>query len=245
MTIEKFNKILDRVYFSYADTVKEQGKTLVFKRLWSSNEYNAKATREADKYIVEVHGGLARSTRVTEDSLMLIVCHELGHHLGGAPTKVAPFSHPWSSAEGQADYFATMKCMRKVIENDDNEKIISKIKVDPDVIKKCSIVYNSAKDIALCKRIAVASLTYAYSTTDLGETLYFNKPATYKAAVTNEMHPTAQCRLDTLYSGILCNKSYDQEFDPSNASIGACTAHDGFKLGVRPRCWYKPDFSEL
>jgi hypothetical protein len=30
-------------------------------------------------------GGLARHELVTDDGFMMVVCHETGHHLGGAP----------------------------------------------------------------------------------------------------------------------------------------------------------------
>lgn len=48
---------------------------------------------------------------MSKEILSLILCHELGHFLGGPP--FALNSH-WSSAEGQADDFAARICMKRL-----------------------------------------------------------------------------------------------------------------------------------
>jgi Zn-dependent protease with chaperone function len=52
-------------------------------------------------------GGLARDPLVTKDGFSAVICHEIGHHIAGAPRK----GFSWASNEGQADYFATTKCL--------------------------------------------------------------------------------------------------------------------------------------
>ena len=78
---------------------------------------NAFAKQGASTWEVHMYGGLARHQAVTADGFALVVCHELGHHLGGAPQKVDWFGRlRWASNEGQADYWGTAKCFRKLLE---------------------------------------------------------------------------------------------------------------------------------
>jgi len=72
-------------------------------------------------------GGLARHETMTPDGFATVVCHELGHHLGGVPKKFSWFGNSWASNEGQADYFGIMKCLRKMFEHEDNVKIVKEI----------------------------------------------------------------------------------------------------------------------
>lgn len=238
MTHEKFDALIERVSKIYSPVISTKGGRFHFESLWENDEQIARASRVKDQWIITLSGGMARRESLSDDALLLIVCHELGHHLGGAPTITR--GSLWASVEGQADYFATMKCMRRMLEDEDNQKIVSALEIDPDVSEKCQLVYKSADDIALCSRIAIAALVTA-NAISLGEPLAFSRPAQYKAGVTfNEHSPSAQCRLDTFYSGILCDKSYDQETDMINPLSGVCTSNEGQKLGARPLCWYFP-----
>jgi hypothetical protein len=173
---------------------------------------------------------------------MLVVCHELGHHIGGAPK-----SSEWAANEGQADYFGSMKCMRRILESDNNRSIISSIKVDEEAQTKCQNIYHNDNEIALCERIAMAGKSLALVLADLGGSskVEFNTPDKSIVTRTDNNHPAAQCRLDTYFNGILCDKSWDQDVDNSNASTGVCTKRDGYSNGVRPLCWYKPSAEEI
>lgn len=53
---------------------------------------------------------------MTEDGYVLVACHELGHHLGGAP-RFSDEDSKWASVEGEADYFATLQCAKKTIKD--------------------------------------------------------------------------------------------------------------------------------
>ena len=75
--------------------------------------------------------------------------------------------------------------------------------------------------------------------------MQFTTPDTSVVTRTDDNHPAAQCRLDTYFNGILCDKSYDQENDKNDPKIGTCIARDGYKVGPRPLCWYKPKSDEI
>ncbi len=245
MTEARFNDIIAKVEKVYAPIVKSKGGTLKVERKWTDETVNAYAQRSGSTWMVSMFGGLARHQLVTDDGFMLVVCHELGHHIGGAPKK-GSWSSVWASNEGQADYFGTMKCGRRVLESEDNIAIVAKMKIDQDVTDKCSLIYKSESELALCQRIAMGGKSLAMLLGDLGgsSNVSFTTPDKSVVSKTNDNHPAAQCRLDTYYQGILCDKSYDQDVDDKNPVTGVCIKKDGYAFGPRPLCWYKPGANE-
>ena len=111
VTEEDFNIITKKIHKLYAPMIKEKYNVeLIIETDWLSPVVNANASREENVWKVHVAGGMARAKGMSKEALTLVVCHELGHHLGGAPR-----SHlygGWPSAEGQADYWATSKCLK-------------------------------------------------------------------------------------------------------------------------------------
>src|SRR6478609_9034269 len=65
-------------------------------------------------YRVHMYGGLARRPEVTPDGFTLVVCHEVGHHFGGYPFVRDAY---WAANDGQADYFSTLACARRLWQN--------------------------------------------------------------------------------------------------------------------------------
>ena len=112
VTEHQFNTVIKLLYNIYAPVIEDlHGVRLVMNADWRDATVNAYATREIETWTVHVAGGIARAQGMTQDSLALIVCHEIGHHLGGAPRTF--LYEGWPSAEGQADYWASSKCMKK------------------------------------------------------------------------------------------------------------------------------------
>lgn len=246
MTEERFISIITRVSDLYAPIVKSKGGKLQMNNNWSDDTVNAYAQRTGATWQVSMFGGLARHQLVTDDGFMGVVCHELGHHLGGAPKK-GGWVGAWASNEGQADYFATLKCLRRVLQNDDNVSITSKMKVDSEVVTKCEMIYKSASEIALCQRVSMAGKSLASLLGSLGGTpsVAFNTPDKSIVKKTDDNHPAAQCRLDTYFSGMLCDKDILDEVDNKDPIKGTCVKSDGHVEGVRPLCWYKPSSKEI
>ncbi|MBP9680879.1 MAG: hypothetical protein KBD76_05705 [Bacteriovorax sp.] len=244
MTEEKFLSIVKRVSDVYAPIVKSKGATLSMINDWDDETVNAYANRVGKVWEVHMFGGLARHTLTTDDGFMLVVCHETGHHLGGAPRYGG--GSDWATNEGQADYFGTLKCMRRVIENDDNVAIVSKMKIDAEATKQCEAVYKTESEVALCQRIAMAGKSLGMLLGSLGGSSKVNFDTPDKKVVrrTNDNHPAAQCRLDTYFSGSLCDKSYTEDVSDTSPIPGTCIKRDGYTAGVRPLCWYKPGSGE-
>lgn len=246
MTKEMFLDAVSRVSTVYEPIVAEKGGKLIMNNRWDDATVNASAQQSGKNWQVNMYGGLARHPLVTVDGFMMVVCHELGHHIGGAPRK-GGFGSAWASNEGQSDYFAGLKCMRRVLEKEDNIAIVSRMTIDAEVVSKCESIYKSESEIALCQRISMAGKSLAMLLGDLGgnSNVKFTTPDTSKVARTNDNHPQAQCRLDTYFQGTLCDKAISDDVDGKDALKGVCLKRDGYELGMRPLCWYKPTAAEL
>jgi hypothetical protein len=247
MTEEEFNQILERVITVYSPIIKLKKSVLILNKLWKSDAVNANASRfGGTTWTINIYGGIARHPLVTSDGLLFITCHELGHHLGGAP-KIGGLRGYWSSTEGEADYFGGMKCMRKILFNDDNISIVKDMNVDSLLRDKCSSTYQNENEVALCERIGMAGKSLGDMLASLkgdNSVVYFNRPDKTIVTKTIKEHPNAQCRLDTYLSSVLCTKNFDEEIGQKDPSIGVCTKNEGYDLGLRPLCWYKPSRKE-
>jgi hypothetical protein len=246
ITQETFSQSMDRVSEFYAPIVKSKGGQLEMLKNWTSGEVNASASRSPENpkiWTVEMFGGLARHPLMTNDGFMMVICHELGHHIGGAPV----IARDWATNEGQADYFASLKCLRRVLEKDDNIGIVSEMTIEPVVTKKCEAIYKSANEVAICQRIGTAAKVLAKILSGLDDrsTVHHSTPDLKVVTRTNDNHPGAQCRLDTYFQGALCDKSFSIDVDNKDPIIGTCVKRDGHIDGVRPLCWYKPGSNEI
>jgi len=105
-----FDRVMDRIESAYAPIFAAQGCPLILHRSWSDGTVNAQAWKSGGACHVEMFGGFARYPGMTEGALTEIACHEVGHHLGGFPY----YAGSSMSVEGQADYFATGSCMKKL-----------------------------------------------------------------------------------------------------------------------------------
>lgn len=239
ITRDQFDEILDKASKVYSPLFEDIGRKLVVRRYWADGTVNAFASQTGKFSYIHMYGGFARHKDTTLDGFLLVTCHEFGHHLGGAPKSG---EGNWVTNEGQSDYFAAAKCFKLLVENDDNEKIVSNMKIPKIVKDKCSSVYSSVNDIAICERSSMAGLSLArvFSSLNFGRNVRFERPSRRKVWWTSHAHPAAQCRLDTYFQASLCNKDYKSNFDDQDANINACTRSEGYHIGMRPRCWYKP-----
>ncbi|MFG1493078.1 hypothetical protein [Halobacteriovorax sp. ZH4_bin.1] len=239
MTEELFNIIIDRANEVYAPVVETEGATLKFHRKWEDGTVNAYANQGGGVWNVHMFGGLARHELVTPDGFALVVCHELGHHLAGAP-KIKRFWIPsWASNEGQSDYWASLKCFRRIFQDDDNARIVSKMDIDPEVESKCNAVWSDSNENALCKRMAQAAKGLA-TLLNSGRSVSFTTPDMSVVRKTDDKHPAGQCRLDTYFQGALCDKDLNDDVSKTDALAGTCNRIDDYETGIRPLCWYKP-----
>jgi hypothetical protein len=70
---------------------------------------NAEVTMEDGFVAISVWGGMLSHPKMKPNTLLILLCHELGHFLGGPPLKSRT---GWSSTEGQADYYSSLGCVK-------------------------------------------------------------------------------------------------------------------------------------
>jgi hypothetical protein len=253
ITEAQFNEAIDEVEAIYAPIIAGMGAKLNIERKWDDGTVNAYASQSGKTWKVAMFGGLARHATITKDAMALVVCHEIGHHIGGAPKKGGSGGgwwggngggiSSWASNEGQADYFATLKCLRKAWLNDDNSEVVKSLSVPKVVVELCKKTYGKNKaDTALCIRASMAGKSVSDLFSALGKLpeTKFETPDANVVSKTNDNHPKSQCRLDTYYQGSLCDVNMNEDVSQSEEVQGTCHGSLGHKLGTRPLCWFKP-----
>lgn len=238
ITKEEFNSIIAETEAIYAPIIARKGAQLSIQKSWTDGTVNARAIPEGNKWILKLYGGMARHPEMTADGYALVVCHELGHHLGGAPKK----TFRWATSEGQADYFATLKCLRKMFLNDDNRAALKGKKYSLKLINSCKEAWPNKEDYYICVRSGAAGLSLANvfkAMRGASTPPNFTTPANNTVSTTNLEHPHYQCRLDTYFQGSLCTVDETVELSNSNERLGVCHPRNGHTTGNRPACWYK------
>ncbi len=234
----QFHAVLNTVEKLYKPVVAAQGKVLQINRLWTDETVNASASQSGNKYILNMYGGLARHETITMDGFALVVCHELGHHLGGVP-KVSS----WASNEGQSDYYANLKCLRQVFAKESSREFTRMSASDEAAEMGCATSFSDPQERAICVRGAMAGKSVAYLFKILREETVeprFDTPDTNVVTTMLGKHPATQCRMDTYLQGSVCAQPVSVPVSYTNPAAGTCTRSAGFNSGFRPLCWYKP-----
>lgn len=238
----QFHNVIDRVEAVYSSIVSSQGGRLRVNRRWTDGTVNASAQRQGSTYIVNMYGGLARHPAITQEGFAIVMCHELGHHLGGAP-KIEFFFNDWASNEGQSDYFATLKCMRLIYSDQEHIEYAQTANVDPIARQKCTEVYSNLVEQGACMRSAMGGLSTALLFKELKKQTVdprFDTPDPKRVRSTDDNHPDTQCRLDTYFSAALCDIDVSAPLSDSDPIVGTCSRQSGHAIGVRPTCWFRP-----
>ncbi len=241
LTQDQWTALFDKYEKIYTPIVTARGGKLQLNRLWDDGTVNANADEADGVWTVNMYGGLARYPGMTSDGMALVVCHETGHHLGGAP-KMGGDPTEWASNEGGADTFAVLKCARHMFADDDNATIVSQMSVEPLVQKTCQTQFQATQDQNICIRTASAGIVLGHILASLAEDKVMpsvNTPDPSAVTETDDSHPAAQCRLDTYYAGASCTAEL-ATFQDNDYHTGSCTAPNS-KIGLRPTCWFKPD----
>jgi hypothetical protein len=243
LTEAQYNLTIDKVEKVYRPIVEKLGLKLKIERLWTNSRVNAGTVRAGKEVILRMYGGYARHPLITEDAFTLVLCHELGHHLGGSPRKDLYGRGPeWPSTEGQADYFATLKCLRKVFRKENNTEVVQKLEVPELIQTNCSKSFPVDWEAAICIRTSIAGLKNSYISAHIRgiENPQIETPDSSMVEKTYEGHPIPQCRLDTYFQGSVCEVPSNISVSDTNEVTGTCHQENGNDMGLRPACWFKP-----
>ena len=152
ITEAQFNRVIDRVSELHRDEVTDAGGELMVERKWSDGTVNAYAKQKNGKWILAMFGGLARHPDITEDGFALVVCHELGHPIGGAPKKIKSNTPLyWASNEGQSDQYGLQRCLRKYFNSYSNGQSYFGRKFEQQT-RLCRKSWSNSEDIKVCIR---------------------------------------------------------------------------------------------
>lgn len=191
---------------------------------WHNEYLGAGSNFNQHEFQVMLWGGFVRAPGSNFEIVAFTLCHEIGHYLAGAPYQVLNHEIQWSSAEGQADWFAAKECLPKVFNNFSS---FNKYKTFQHEVDTSAICDAKAVHKNLCQWILGAGQDFSEFTSyyflDNGvkvPTPKLNQKALEEPALTIvSSYPSAQCRLDTIKLGGLC----------AAGSLKDC---------IRPRCWY-------
>ena len=206
-----------------------------------NNRINADITKVNNQVVVQIFGGMLRHNEMNSDVLQILICHELGHFLGGPPLKSRS---GWSSTEGQADYFSTLKCMKEVLESDSgNSSSAAALDLPEEIKSMCRKQYSDDNQYNICLRSSKAAEDYGKAIADIlmpgsGNTISLMTPSDEMTFVTNLRHPKVQCRVDTKFQGALCNASPLVSLDDEDETMGTCHLNNFNIIGNRPACWF-------
>lgn len=250
MSQATFNAVIDEAVAYYGPNLKTNfGSTFVVNRKWTDSTVNANATQFLSTWTVNMYGGLARRPETTRDGFALVLCHEIGHHLGGYP-----FVSSWAADEGQADYFATLSCAHDLWKDQTATNALSRNIIQEYPKSLCDAAWTNEADQNLCYRTMLGGKSLANLLSALGGTVaQYETPDASIVPRTNHAHPEGQCRLDTYIAGALCPQQFDasvipgKDFGSKRNSASAETAsgkytclQQDFNTGSRPLCWFKP-----
>ena len=245
LTVEQYHEAIDKVLKVYSPIAKSYGASIDAERLWESETVNAGTIRRDNgkKWVLRLYGGFARHPHISQDGYMLVICHEIGHHIGGAPKKYYPDRGTiWASTEGQSDYFATLKCLRKVFARDNNQEIIRTREIPDSIRSECQLSFTTDGERALCVRTGLAGISVAAVNADIRRAPLpdIEDEDTNVVDTTYNAHPEPQCRLNTYFAGAICPVPSYQTVSQINEVKGTCHPKLDYTRGLRPPCWYRP-----
>jgi hypothetical protein len=201
-------------------------KKLKIEHLWEEDRVNALATFDLDDYpVIQVMGGISRYPQISDDAIRLILCHELGHFIGGLPKKLKGNSEipSWSSAEGQADYFSTAVCFK----NYERQNTPAKVSLEVQNIcagdQDCLRISQASQELmSIWAKLKASSKIPNLLERDLSF-----------VAQTNLNYPSLQCRLDTMVNGARCSHLSDEYLKKTEI-----VCHEESEQTLRPNCWF-------
>ena len=242
---EEVQNIFRKIQNLYSPVVKSAGGEFHLLVYWDRNTVGGSAHRDDwKKYVVGVDRGLLLAPRLTSDSLKMLICHEMGHLFGGQPLRPAPVG--WEgpldesglsllSAEGQADYYASSVCFRRLVGGEDHRESLKGRQIPQRLLQQCGAAWGDQTPASfLCLRTAVAGLDFLNLVKEFPISLSDRDETVVEKTLIGE-YPSRQCRLDTLKAGALCRAKAPLDFVRKDKSAEGCARGPG----ARPACWHK------
>lgn len=232
----------------FVQIAKDFGTELTISNEWDNDRVNAGSTKGDAGWGIQMFGGFARHKNTTKDAFMSVMCHEMGHLVAGFPYQPPIDGIDFeTSVEAQSDHFIG-PCLKKVFKEDIEINATFRDKVHIYPKNSCDAIYQTQEARDLCYRISVAIYdewqVFGNNSVKWG---YDNRDK--KIVNTTDLsYPRDQCRLDTAFASSLCLEQWDFSVMPKKGNHNTYNCSRGkyideYRVGVRSKCWYKPDQS--
>lgn len=213
---EQAEKLMQKLDELFREDIKARGLELKWQWDWENPYIGAGSFPPRGEFKIMLWGGFVRAPQMTLPALALILCHELGHQLGGAPylpkDKYPDFQ---ISVEGQADFFATQTCWPRLMQS----HFLVQQKFSEYSLKFCRQDTTCASSLDAAQDLARVFHLYFDRFNPLARIENQSKEKVTKTI--DLAYPTDQCRIDTFKAGALCAQRSS--------------------LCERPRCWFAPE----
>lgn len=172
-----FYNVPVKILSLFSDSLKKVQRNVVLDAQWESPYFGAGIAYYDNYFYMKIFGGTTRVEGMTLDAYAALVCHELGHIIGGAPYQTFNGAE-WSSSEGQSDFFAASVCLPKYFlqQNIPMSKIKALVEKAGYELFNALGPYGSQKELPLERHIPLSFQT--------PETLF-------------NSYPSLQCRYET------------------------------------------------
>ena len=209
LTESDYTAVISKFLMRYFNKVyTTTGKPLVIPFEWNSPFFAAFAESKEGYMKISLWGGMARAPGASKSVLAAVLCHELGHILGGEPRQTIPGSE-WGSIEGQSDFYAAAVCLPDFFR--------AHPELAPVVSSEVEQVCKGNKDCGVVLQTGLETVRFlqAYSYREYTPVSIFSTEKPIDKLILNT-YPSDQCRLDSFIQGARCQLG------------GACRA---------PNCW--------
>src|SRR5690606_15861288 len=105
-----FYQIPMKIISLFQSELTANNRSIFLDAQWRSPFLGAGVAPIEEKFRLMILGGLTRAPGFSLEAYAAVICHELGHLIGGEPFQDYAGS-TWASREGQSDYFAASTCL--------------------------------------------------------------------------------------------------------------------------------------
>lgn len=192
----------------YAHQIPELKKPLSSGFVWSQSFIGAGTTLFDGEFKIMLWGGLVRAKYMNRGALAAVLCHEIGHRLGGEPFQQFQGEKHWSSAEGQSDHFAATDCLPKLYKIFKKEApaflIQEKEKASDRICSKLSAELKSQCQWVATAGIDLIQFFQVYYDVHLPLVNPMEKPQEIVDETLHTKYPSSQCRMEIFKVGATC-----------------------------------------
>lgn len=238
-----FKAITEALGATFHDEITARQARLGFTLVDARRAPHAMARKVSERdWQIEMDQSMHDLTALNPATMALILCHEVGHFLGGAPyvvgrpltAAVTSRAPKKMSCEGQADYFAATSCFHRIVKSVPALEAAPEVSLDHDLARQCESAYAHPRDQKICRigLRASSELATIYATTLRAMDMPSSFVERFSHEVTDRTlnyvgeYPDLSCRYQTMAHGMLCNETVEGECRNS--------------AWVRPSCWFLP-----